>query len=148
MPWRGAFRGEVDAAHRRRGSGAVPLSWFQTLEKGVARGIPRMTPSAYRGGVPRLRHLTYRKGPGRSMPARALRSPGLRGGGAAPAGVVGLPRHLGVGNRADGGADLELLVRLDGGLLAAAVGLAPHHPDLGAVRDVAAEGGQGQPLPL
>src|SRR4051794_23028679 len=37
---------------------------------------------------------------------------GLAGGGAAPARVVGLPRHLGVGNRADGGADLELLVRL------------------------------------
>src|SRR3954452_325976 len=73
---------------------------------------------------------------------------GSAGGRAPPAFVVGLPRHLGVGNRAHGGADLELLVRLDGGLLAATVGLAPDHADLGAVRDVGADGGQGQALLL
>jgi len=39
-------------------------------------------------------------------------------------------------------------VRLHGGLLAATVGLAPDDRDLGAVRDVGADGGQGQALLL
>src|SRR5436190_10407773 len=54
--------------------------------------------------------------------------------GGAPTLAVGvhLARGLGVGNRADDGADLHLHMRLDGGLLRAAAFLAPDEGHFGA----------------
>src|SRR3954462_11636629 len=120
----------------RRSSTGLPAR-----ARAAARLSDDMDPAPFLGGGG--------PGSGGCVPAtRPRASPGLARGRAAPALVVGLPRHLGVGHRAHGGADLELLVRLDGGLLAATVGLAPDHADLGAVRDVGADGGQGQALLL
>src|SRR6185295_13086257 len=55
---------------------------------------------------------------------------------AAPALVVAGLRLLAVRHRADDGADLDLLVALDGGLLRAAAFLAPHQLDFVAELDV------------
>src|SRR4051794_13690099 len=75
--------------------------------------------------------------------------PGDSGGRLAPPSpVVVAASGLGVRRRAHHGAHGELLVRLDGGLLAAAVRLAPEHPHLGAERHIRVDGGQGQALAL
>src|SRR5699024_6760244 len=92
-------------------------------------------PSAPRtDGRPRIR-----ADPG--PPRRVVRS---EGAGGAPAALVGLASDRRVGRGAHDGAHLQLLVRLDRGLLAAAVGLAPDDRDLGALRDVAIDGGEGE----
>src|SRR5690606_35146111 len=78
-----------------------------------------------------------RKGPA-SRRSRPLRSSGMTGSSAAfaflaPAAFhVLLAYHFGVGHGADDGTDLHLRVRLDGGLLGAAVFLTPDEGHFGA----------------
>src|SRR6185437_7646870 len=70
-------------------------------------------------------------GPGSAPPPSGLR---------APPRVVALLDDLRVRGRRDDRADLDLLVRLHRGLLAAAVRLAPDDLDLGADRNVGVNG--------
>src|SRR5689334_1827957 len=66
----------------------------------------------------------------------------------APARLVGVASHLAVRNRRDDRTDVELLVRLDRGLLGAAVFLAPHDVEFGAERDFVVDRAERQRLLL
>src|SRR5690606_33604074 len=115
----------------RRAAGFATV-WRSGEDPGARGGVVVPRP-----GVTRVR-LSAGKG----------RSEGRSGVGAAPAGLVLLTHDLGVRRRADDGADLDLLVRLDGELLGAAVRLAPDDLDLGADRHVGVDGRQGEAAAL
>src|SRR5688572_23250359 len=102
----------IDCLPRRRRNAAVCGPEPGGATYGRRRGSSPTVP-----GTLRSRHLRDPSGfqpwPGdeRSSPGhRCTSRSGLAGG--TPAAVVGLPRHLGVGDGADDRPDLELLVRL------------------------------------
>src|SRR6187549_2160935 len=103
----------------RRSLTALPCS-FSTALRLCAAIFPRIVNEKKASVLQDRSPLKFANG------ARLRSTSGTR----APAGRVGLADELGIRNGADCRADVELLVALDGDLLRAAVGLAPHERHL------------------